>query len=538
MTSETSMLGKYRIIRELGRSNDIVYEAIDSSINRRVALKELLLPPNLSGAQKRERIERFYREARAAGSLSHPNIVTIYEVGEDQGRHYIAMEFLEGQTLRALIDIEHALPVEKIISITTQICDALEYAHSNGVIHRDIKPDNIQILADNRVKLTDFGIARIMEEPSITIDGQVFGTPSYMSPEQVTGRALDSRSDIFSVGVVLYEMLTGRKPFTGDTVVSITYNIMNQDIIIPTGITAKFDRILRKCLSKNPDNRYKSAKELADDINSSSLDESSSSDIHTLSQLNSTILPNQTIGQYQNNPSSSTILNQSSNKIPKPIIKSTDNQTKYFIKSILIVLISVAALVGFISLIISGYKGFQNRQNMEQTARYLRTGQQYFQQKSYQAAIEQFIYALNSTQDPDISKITRRNIAVCYIQLGNEMANKGNMYQSMNYYRQAIETDPSFPEAYLNLGVAYRHLGNDDAAIEAWEKTIKVGYGSSAAQTAKEYIAITYHENGDFALSQGNKDAAIQWWKRAIEIAPGTTAGMMAQQKIDQVMLQ
>ena len=166
-------LGRYQIIREIARSNDIVYEAMDTGINRRVALKELLVPPNLAGAQRRERVERFYREARAAGALAHPNIVTIYEAGEDHGRHFIAMEFLEGQTLREVLDIEGKLPIERALDIAKQICAGLSYAHSKGVIHRDIKPDNIQLLPSGLIKITDFGIARIMEEPTLTADGPV-----------------------------------------------------------------------------------------------------------------------------------------------------------------------------------------------------------------------------------------------------------------------------------------------------------------------------------------------------------------------------
>ncbi len=219
-------LGKYQIIREIARSNDIVYEAYDPLMNRRIALKELAMPSGASDAQRDDRIRRFSREAKAAGSLNHPNIVTIFEFGEDSGRHFIAMEFLEGHNLRNELDTHGFLAADRAIEITLEVLDALDYAHKNGVIHRDIKPENIQLLPDGRVKLTDFGIARITFEPNLTIDGQVFGTPSYMSPEQVVGREIDARSDVFGVGVILYEMLSGQKPFQGDSVVSITYGIV------------------------------------------------------------------------------------------------------------------------------------------------------------------------------------------------------------------------------------------------------------------------------------------------------------------------
>ncbi len=199
-------IGKYQVIREIARSNDIVYEAYDPLMNRRVAVKELAVPGGSTPAQREDRVKRFQREVKAAGSLAHPNIVTIYEVGEDAGRHFMAMEYLDGHTLRNEIDTRGGLGVARAIEVAIDVLCALHFAHEHGVIHRDVKPDNIQILENGTVKLTDFGIARLTFEPSITMDGQVFGTPSYMSPEQVVGREIDLRSDVFSMGVVLYEM--------------------------------------------------------------------------------------------------------------------------------------------------------------------------------------------------------------------------------------------------------------------------------------------------------------------------------------------
>src|SRR5438477_6646085 len=227
MSSGAGTLGKYQIIREIARSNDIVYEAYDPAMNRRVALKELAVPGGSTEKQRQERLARFQREAKAAGSLAHPNIVTIYEVGEDNGRAFIAMEYLEGQTLRQRIDVEGAVAQNEAVRIILEVLDGLAYAHEKGVVHRDIKPDNIQLLPDGRVKITDFGIARLMFEPSLTMDGQIFGTPSYMSPEQVVGREIDARTDIWSCGVVLYEAIAGKKPFAGDSVVTISHAIMH-----------------------------------------------------------------------------------------------------------------------------------------------------------------------------------------------------------------------------------------------------------------------------------------------------------------------
>lgn len=260
--NQPATLGKYQIIREIARSNDIVYEAFDPVMNRRVALKELAVPHGSTDAQREDRLKRFLREARAAGSLVHPNIVTIYEVSREGDRHYIAMEFLDGRTLRADLDSSGFLPIPRAIEIATSVLKGLSYAHSKGVIHRDIKPENIQLLENGQVKITDFGIARLTFEPNITMDGQVFGTPSYMSPEQINGKEIDVRTDLFSVGTILYEMIAGQKPFGGDSVVAITYAIMNKQPDRPNQATNEIWNVLTRVLDKTPGMRYSTADEM------------------------------------------------------------------------------------------------------------------------------------------------------------------------------------------------------------------------------------------------------------------------------------
>ncbi|MCS6922751.1 MAG: serine/threonine protein kinase, partial [Fimbriimonadales bacterium] len=261
MALET-VLGHYRIIREIARSNDVVYEAIDTRINRRVAIKELLMPPGATEAVRQDRIARFQREARAAGSLTHPNIVTIFETEAENGRYFIVMEYLEGDNLRQKMDRDGPLSPEEAVRITTQVLDGLAHAHARGVIHRDIKPENIHLLPSGLVKITDFGIARLKYEPNLTMDGQIFGTPSYMSPEQVQGGAIDERTDLFSVGVILYEMLAGFKPFQGDSVITISYNIVHTDPPSPPNIPAPLEWVIRKALRKAPAERFSSAEEM------------------------------------------------------------------------------------------------------------------------------------------------------------------------------------------------------------------------------------------------------------------------------------
>src|SRR5580704_11717537 len=172
MNSPPTSLGQYQIIREIARSNDIVYEAYDPLMNRRVAVKELSMPSGSTSQQQDDRISRFKREAQAAGTLNHPNIMTVYSFAEDAGRTFMAMEYLDGQTLRNEIDTKGEIPIDRAVDIATSVLSGLEHAHTKGVIHRDIKPDNIQILSNGSVKITDFGIARLTFQPNLTVDGQ------------------------------------------------------------------------------------------------------------------------------------------------------------------------------------------------------------------------------------------------------------------------------------------------------------------------------------------------------------------------------
>jgi predicted Ser/Thr protein kinase len=260
-------VGRYKIIGELGRgAMGVVYKAKDPTIGRTVALKTMRL--DVHGLDASEMVLRFKNEARAAGLLNHPNIVTIYDAGEHDGIFYIAMEFIEGTTLHELLEKKRILEADEAIRLSREICKGLDYAHSHGIVHRDVKPGNIMITARGTVKIMDFGIAKA--GGSMTSTGQVLGTPNYMAPEQVKGRSLDGRSDLFSFGVILYEMLTGEKPFVGQNVTTIIYKIVNEnpipprdlDVTIHPGLSA----IAVKALAKSPDERYQSGAELVRDL--------------------------------------------------------------------------------------------------------------------------------------------------------------------------------------------------------------------------------------------------------------------------------
>src|SRR5579871_2756705 len=260
-------VGRYEITGELGRgAMGVVYKALDPTIGRTVALKTMRL--DVHGLDAQEMVRRFQNEARAAGVLNHPNIVTIYDAGEQDGIFYIAMEFIEGTTLHELLAEKRVLATEEVLQYTRQISRGLDYAHSNGIVHRDIKPANIMITANGTVKIMDFGIAK--SGGQVTNTGQVLGTPNYMSPEQVKGRALDGRSDLFSLGVILYEMLTGEKPFVGQNVTTIIYKIVNETPITPRDLDVTvhpgLSAIVTKALAKAPDDRYQTCADLVRDL--------------------------------------------------------------------------------------------------------------------------------------------------------------------------------------------------------------------------------------------------------------------------------
>lgn len=264
-----SHLGRYEVIGELGQgAMGVVYKARDPLIDRVVAIKTINL--SLAQEEKEEYEGRFYQEAKAAGRLSHPNIVTIYDVGKSGDVAYIAMEFLEGRELRDILNDEQMIPVREVLDITAQVAMGLAYAHEHDIVHRDVKPSNIMVAQEGHVKITDFGIARMASSSVHTQTGMVLGSPKYMSPEQVMGRAIDRRSDIFSLGIMLYEMLTGHSPFTGENVNAIMYQTLNAIPPMPgtlnPDVPDMLNFIVAKALAKNVDDRYQSARELAEDL--------------------------------------------------------------------------------------------------------------------------------------------------------------------------------------------------------------------------------------------------------------------------------
>ena len=263
--------GRYEIVSELGRgAMGVVYKAVDPVIGRTVAVKTIKLNEAGTGLSRPELLARFQTEARAAGLLTHPNIVVVFDAGEEDGLYYITMELVEGKSLQAMLDAGQAFPLPRTLRIMEQTCSALQFAHERNVVHRDIKPANLMLTGDDTVKITDFGTAKILQFGTVQQTAHVMGTPSYMSPEQVKGRAVDGRSDIFSLGVMFYEMVTGEKPFPGQNITTVIYKIVNEAPVPPRQIDSSIhpgiSAVVMRALEKEPEQRYQSCREMLEDL--------------------------------------------------------------------------------------------------------------------------------------------------------------------------------------------------------------------------------------------------------------------------------
>src|SRR5580704_1988288 len=271
--SETKRFGRYEVVAELGRgAMGIVYQARDPQIDRLVAVKTIALVTDDLEAEQEYR-QRFFLEARAAGRLSHPGIVTIFDVGEEPESHspFIVMEYVAGQPLSKFISSPSKVPARRALRYAQQLAEALDYAHAQGVVHRDMKPANILIGKDAHAKITDFGIAK-MNVANITHAGHVVGTPAYMSPEQLEGVAVDGRSDLFSLGVILYTMLTGHRPFQGNSAASVCFKVANREPLPASAFDSAFpadvDYVIARAMAKDPVARYQTGREMALDLHS------------------------------------------------------------------------------------------------------------------------------------------------------------------------------------------------------------------------------------------------------------------------------
>jgi eukaryotic-like serine/threonine-protein kinase len=268
---EIKRFGRYEIVAELGRgAMGVVYKAQDPQINRLVAVKTVSLSGQEPDEEKEFRL-RFNHEAQAAGRLHHPGIVAIFDVGEspENGDPYIVLEYVAGESLNRILSREKKLPLDTALQLVEEVAEALDYAHAQGVIHRDIKPGNILINEDGHAKIADFGIAKL-NLAHFTLPGKVLGTPAYMSPEQLSGEGLDGRSDLFSLGVILYAMVTGHSPFQGDSATTVCFKVANREPVeasaLDMTLPRELDEVISRAMAKNPEERYQRGAELAEDV--------------------------------------------------------------------------------------------------------------------------------------------------------------------------------------------------------------------------------------------------------------------------------
>ncbi len=595
MTQIEQTLGRYQIVREIARSNDVVYEAMDPTMNRRVAVKELALTSSLVGTARRQRIERFYREARAAGAMSHPNIVTIYEVGEDNGRYFIAMEFLEGGTLREKLSLSGALPLSEALAIGIALCDALEYAHNHGIVHRDIKPDNVHLLPGGRVKLTDFGIARITHEEQLTIAGQVFGTPSYMSPEQILGGPIDARTDIFSMGVLLYEMTTGRKPFTqpGDSVITITYRITNDPPPLPTGVPTNIEAAFARALSKNPEDRFASAADLRTALlaAAASVTGGFSTTYPGAGVRSNTNVPPQATLQYGAQTQMGVAPGLAAAALPPqgppaqaapfPEVSASYSSRDSFSREERgrrIALTLVTMVIGIGTLLIGGwglsraYENYQGQMSIAQVAGEYKSATALYTSGQFEQAAEAFrrLRTSRSSSAEIVTKATQGEV-YSYRQLAHAAQNRNDFPSAVRWYREALKLTPNDSQVLAELEGAERRIpggggaqanGKDAAAKDAVDPNNPLAsviapssqpgavqtpgavlpsalptissssYAASNAQAASE--ADAFFQQGEAAYRQGNGTAALRYWSAAVAAGPGTPAALRAQERISQ----
>jgi tetratricopeptide (TPR) repeat protein len=558
----SNTLGRYQIVREIARSNDIVYEARDPVMGRRVALKELAVPANLQGAARRDRIERFYREAKAAGSLTHPHIVTIYEVGEDNGRHFIAMEYLEGQSLRDTLQVRGALPVSEALRIAIAIAQALQYAHQHGVIHRDVKPDNVHLLPDGGIKLTDFGIARLMFEASLTADGQIFGTPSYMSPEQVSGKGLDPRSDLFSLGVMLYEMVTGRKPFTGDSVVTITYNIMHMDLAAPPGVPPAVQTILRRAMSKDPAARYPDAAAMIRDLQAALTPGARVTAAAGLSAPGATQvvapgaprpLPNaqRPADPFANLRPDDLLLPQRPHAwrphLPRPRLGPA---ARAWIGVMLVALVAAALVLCGIWGLMVGYEHYQSTANRQAALTHFNTAAKAFDRHDYALATAEFLKAARISPGSDVGRVARRNAVNASLAAGYARQDRGDSAGAEQAFLGTLRIDPSNAQAHASLALLLYNRGQHNPAFAYWDRALLLWHeqltrgelDGEATREAREQLAraeqnyATALYNHAQSLSEQRRNGeAIPVWQRVIQVAPGSQVAVMAQDRLNTV---
>ena len=473
----------YTIEETLGEGGmGVVYRAVDPTLDRRLAIK-VIRRTTLSAAAK----ERFLREARAASRLNHPHIVTVYAAGEDDGHPYLAMEYVEGRTLRALID-EGPIPWEKATEWTCDLLDALHGLHQVGIVHRDLKPENIMVTAEGVVKLMDFGIAHMAASGTLTQEGAAVGTVYYMSPEQAAGKKADARSDIFSIAAVLYEMVTGEYPFPGEHPMAVMYSICNLPPTTlaehPVQVPAGLQPVVDKAMEKNRDERYPDAAAFRDALRE---------------------LRERELGLA-----------------PAPSLKSRVLQI-----GVPVAVVIVLAVVAFV---LFG-RGGAPKPDREVAKNLNELGQSAQEKNDISTARDEYRRAI--VADPGY-KIPWNNLGILAL-------NEGNLVEADSLFRKAISIDSSYAVALHNLASVRQDRGDLAGAEKFYraslraDSTLLASYNNLGAlllqaQRSAEAAdvldkGLSFYPDQPYLLKNrgvaaqklGNDDAAITYWKRGIE---------------------
>lgn len=446
-TSLGKYFGGYEVICEIARGGmGIVYKARQHPLNRLVALKVLLS----GGAASEIEIERFRREAESAGALQHPNIVSIYEIGEQDGYHYFTMDFIEGVTLQEMIKKKSRL--KKLVQIMEKVALALDHAHRRGVVHRDIKPSNILVSQDGDPKITDFGLAKKLDANTmLTESGAALGTPFYMAPEQTLGsRDVDARVDIYAMGVILYEILAGRLPFTADTLVDLYRKIVEEDPVLPGKLSRKVEKELEticlKAMEKDPNLRYQTAQEFAEDLQ------------RYLS--GNTISAKRTSVFY---------------RIHRKIKRA--RQRIAVAGGIAVVLLSVILLV-----VLKMTEKSEEEKKREKAEILVREGEALAKNEKFDEGMAKWDEAIQI--DPQCYK--------AYYARGNALQKRHQYWNAITEYDQLLRTRPNDALAYFGKGKCYTSLEKWDKAIEFYSKAIQNNLPHKTKIEAYHYRAKAY----------------------------------------------
>jgi len=477
---------KFELLDEIGKGGmAVVYKALQKNLERVVALK--ILPQQFVHDQ--EFLEYFHREARAAAVLSHPNIVTIFDEGCENGIHYISMEFLDGIDLHNFIKSQGKLSVEQTVKIIAQIADALDYAHKKGIIHRDVKSGNIIITTSGRAVLTDFGIARAFMSSKSAMSGSIIGTPEYMSPEQANGQFLDGRSDLFSLGVVLYECLAGEVPFKADNPIGVIYKIINSEPVpiekIRSDLPDWLIYAVKKSLNKSPELRFQTGNEFSNALLN-----------NQLTNLNNL---------QRKNKKGSTFTNQKEKQTVK--IKNIEYDLRRNTPQGLILLIGIIISIVFITL----FTMLSDSSSSIRIKNDLKTDEEV----SSQTINRNFNKAENVQEEPSNNLTSAPNAS-------NEIFPPNNYHRNLNDKPQSMVPDDKYEQirGLLSQGQNYINENNWDDANRCFDRVLELEPENIDAINGRNQLINRIVSLGDKNFQMGNYTNAINLYRKALNFSP------------------